>query len=413
MKAFLIPEFKKGYDDGGCCNCGTNKPSDHICMQFMHFHFNGGDLLFKLAFCLQEVVSSSISRKIHTFSLPGRAIKGLLYSINKKLKLLFRKAKRFLVFNTLATACSFMRRCHQLFLLSSIKNIAYLQAIVKYCRPVPAYEIQVKKLYKYSTLQPYYRKRYYTQGKYSGGVEYTTQTLENYLNYVLLGLERIYLITKRAMQFVYFVPKSAHGLYHTFKSSILKSISLCSCLSSSQISALLEYYLVNKCQLFFSKTKAISYFTSDLRRVFVNFCHVFPGKFNISLNNVRTDLYDKLINCVSSLSLPPFKVKICLLLILLASEAQAKCTGRFVNPISDICWECLFPISIGGAEIAQGIAPDAGNPSSPICACGLPVPRVGISAGFWEPVRLVDVTREHGGYADEYGHGSGQGGFSW
>ena len=23
------------------------------------------------------------------------------------------------------------------------------------------------------------------------------------------------------------------------------------------------------------------------------------------------------------------------------------CTGEFVNPITDICWDCIFPISIG------------------------------------------------------------------
>ena len=40
----------------------------------------------------------------------------------------------------------------------------------------------------------------------------------------------------------------------------------------------------------------------------------------------------------------------------LASPASAdagpgKCTGQFVNPITDICWSCLFPISVGGLEI--------------------------------------------------------------
>ena len=33
------------------------------------------------------------------------------------------------------------------------------------------------------------------------------------------------------------------------------------------------------------------------------------------------------------------------------------------------------------------------NPSSPICLCGSPIPRIGLSLGVWEPARLVDATR--------------------
>ena len=29
------------------------------------------------------------------------------------------------------------------------------------------------------------------------------------------------------------------------------------------------------------------------------------------------------------------------------------CTGRFPNPITDVCWSCILPISIGGATIAN------------------------------------------------------------
>lgn len=82
-----------------------------------------------------------------------------------------------------------------------------------------------------------------------------------------------------------------------------------------------------------------------------------------------------------------------LLMYSLVGTAQAKCTGKFVNPITDVCWECIFPISIGGAKIFSGSNPDTKNPSMPLCACGTPVPRIGLAAGFWEPVRLVDVTK--------------------
>jgi conjugal transfer pilus assembly protein TraU len=79
-----------------------------------------------------------------------------------------------------------------------------------------------------------------------------------------------------------------------------------------------------------------------------------------------------------------------------APPAQAQvpgvCTGHFVNPITDVCWGCLFPLSVGGLDIWPGSKPDTPNPSLPICACGSPVPRIGISIGFWEPSRLADVT---------------------
>lgn len=71
------------------------------------------------------------------------------------------------------------------------------------------------------------------------------------------------------------------------------------------------------------------------------------------------------------------------------------CVGRFVSPISDICWSCLFPMTLGPVAISEG-REDTTNPSFPLCFCKRlpnPVPMPGIPVGFWEPVRLVDVTR--------------------
>lgn len=81
-----------------------------------------------------------------------------------------------------------------------------------------------------------------------------------------------------------------------------------------------------------------------------------------------------------------------------SQEAQAKkCTGSFVNPITDINWSCLFPLTLGSMEIigAKEGLKDTKNPTAPICVCskgGIPVP--GIVGGFWEPSRLVDVSAE-------------------
>ncbi|RYE14754.1 MAG: conjugal transfer protein [Sphingobacteriaceae bacterium] len=72
---------------------------------------------------------------------------------------------------------------------------------------------------------------------------------------------------------------------------------------------------------------------------------------------------------------------------------SAPCVGNFVNPATDVCWSCLFPITIGSIPIYKGGREDTSNPSLPICMCGVPIPRIGVTVGFWEPVRLVDVTR--------------------
>lgn len=75
---------------------------------------------------------------------------------------------------------------------------------------------------------------------------------------------------------------------------------------------------------------------------------------------------------------------------------KLSCRGHFVNPITDICWHCMFPITIGSVPVVSGGIPDTSNPSSPIQICPAPLPlgfRVGLAIGYWEPDTIVDVTR--------------------
>ncbi|HCR2979559.1 conjugal transfer pilus assembly protein TraU [Serratia marcescens] len=75
------------------------------------------------------------------------------------------------------------------------------------------------------------------------------------------------------------------------------------------------------------------------------------------------------------------------------------CEGRWVNPITDVCWKCMFPMSLGSTQVSKGSLPDTENPSSPIQLCPAPPPifqRLGIAIGFWEPFAMTDVTRAPG-----------------
>ncbi len=87
-------------------------------------------------------------------------------------------------------------------------------------------------------------------------------------------------------------------------------------------------------------------------------------------------------------------IGISLVLVNGAVNAKAVCAGKFINPITDICWKCLFPLSIAGYTVANPNKDNA-NPPEPknfVCQCGEPIPRIGIPIGFWEPFRIADVT---------------------
>lgn len=79
------------------------------------------------------------------------------------------------------------------------------------------------------------------------------------------------------------------------------------------------------------------------------------------------------------------------------TQANAICNKKFLNPITEVCWDCIFPISIGGLSINLGTSrPDTKNQALPLCYCpGVP-PRPGLAIGLWEPARLVDVANEPG-----------------
>lgn len=76
----------------------------------------------------------------------------------------------------------------------------------------------------------------------------------------------------------------------------------------------------------------------------------------------------------------------------------------FEKMIDGICWGCMLPLrllggaaSIGGSSGMGVDAPD-GASSSPACICwnedanGIPNPQFGLTAGMWNPAKLMEVT---------------------
>ncbi|CAN5420557.1 conjugal transfer pilus assembly protein TraU [soil metagenome] len=77
-----------------------------------------------------------------------------------------------------------------------------------------------------------------------------------------------------------------------------------------------------------------------------------------------------------------------------AENGIATCHGKVIDPFTDICWSCLFPITLGNTPVSSGDLPDTDNSSSLLCRCGeAPFYHYGVSMGYWEPMGLVDVTR--------------------
>ena len=71
------------------------------------------------------------------------------------------------------------------------------------------------------------------------------------------------------------------------------------------------------------------------------------------------------------------------------------CVGRFPNPITDICWSCIFPIRVGGATLISQNQEDANTSGgSAFCACASTgVPKAGLVLDFWEPARIFEAVR--------------------
>jgi len=64
--------------------------------------------------------------------------------------------------------------------------------------------------------------------------------------------------------------------------------------------------------------------------------------------------------------------------------------GKWLNPIEDVCWSCIYPIYIAGGNVTKERR-DYIDHSTTFCHCAKGI--IGVPFSFWEPTRLVDVTR--------------------
>lgn len=77
------------------------------------------------------------------------------------------------------------------------------------------------------------------------------------------------------------------------------------------------------------------------------------------------------------------------------SEALAACYGRVLNPVTDIPWDGVFPITVAGARLSKAGINSPTTDAAPVCACQKgPILKAGVNLSFFEPIRTAEVVRE-------------------
>jgi len=100
-----------------------------------------------------------------------------------------------------------------------------------------------------------------------------------------------------------------------------------------------------------------------------------------------------------SLSVALFISLISSIVLIPSALGQTACTGAFPDLITDVCWDCAFPMSFAGGLVNMGITNgsdyDTGVSSSPVCICTDSL-AAGTPVSFWEPRYMVDTTNMPG-----------------
>ncbi|MBU1171311.1 MAG: TraU family protein [Proteobacteria bacterium] len=90
---------------------------------------------------------------------------------------------------------------------------------------------------------------------------------------------------------------------------------------------------------------------------------------------------------------------VCSILVLSVMPGYSLCGGLPLNPVTEVAWQSIFPVKIGGVRIGMNTdnveTPDMAD--VPICICPIPIPpffRTGISVGMWEPTNLIETVKD-------------------
>ncbi|ABL01361.1 TraU family protein [Pelobacter propionicus] len=74
--------------------------------------------------------------------------------------------------------------------------------------------------------------------------------------------------------------------------------------------------------------------------------------------------------------------------------AAANSFAGVINPVTDVCWRCMFPMTTGGVSWGDAGEPAAGNVTTPVCTCvGTSGVRIGVTASFNEHAWLIESVK--------------------
>ncbi len=79
----------------------------------------------------------------------------------------------------------------------------------------------------------------------------------------------------------------------------------------------------------------------------------------------------------------------------LSAPAEAgSCRGKIINPITDVCWSCVFPIKLGPVSVGSNGNKDVETDAKDLCMCvsGTNI-TIGLNMSFWEPIRTAEIVR--------------------
>ena len=82
--------------------------------------------------------------------------------------------------------------------------------------------------------------------------------------------------------------------------------------------------------------------------------------------------------------------------LIAAAPAQAACTDdEFMDPINDVVWDCIFPITIASIPLDFGNHPPDNEAGGLLCECpGQGIYGIGFLVTFWEPARVVETVAD-------------------